>query len=157
MKTKKYPSVTLCNATCAILMVALLILQFTPFWKLDGQQISIGGYIWFPTDHEDLTAHFREVVAPDFKVDSLVLSSLIQLLLPAAGIGLFIYNRESLYMPVCAAVCGAGTLCSFLFKAAYRQGVHWYLYPVLSVILLIAAIVSVYVRYKKPEHGKKET
>ncbi len=157
MKTKKYPSVTLCNAACAILMVALLILQFTPFWELDGQQISIGGYIWFPTDHEDLTAHFREVVAPDFKVDSLVLSSLIQLLLPAAGIGLLIYNRESLYIPVCAAVCGAGTLCSFLFKAAFQQGVHWYLYPVLAVILLIAAIVSVYVRYKKPEHGRKET
>ena len=157
MKIKKYPSVALCNAVCAILMVVLLIIQFTPFWELDGQQISIGGYIWFPTDHEDLTAHFREVVAPDFKVDSLVFSSLIQLLLPAAGIGLLIYNRESLYIPVCAAVCGAGTLCSFLFKTAFQQGVQWYLYPVLAVILLIAAIVSVYVRYKKPEHGRKET
>ena len=157
MRIKKYPSVTLCNVVCVILMAVLLILQFTPFWELNGQQISIGGYIWFPTDHEDLTAHFREVVAPDFKVDSLVLSSLIQLLLPAVGIGLLIYNRESLYIPVCAAVCGAGTLCSFLFKSAYQQGVHWYLYPVLSVILLIAAIVSVYVRYKKPKHERKET
>ena len=157
MRIKKYPSVTLCNVVCVILMVALLILQFTPFWELDGQQISIGGYIWFPTSHEDLTSHFQEAINADFKVDSLVLSSLAQLLLPAAGIGLLIYNRESLYIPVCAAVCGAGTLCSFLFKTAFQQGVHWYLYPVLAVILLIAASVSVYVRYKKPEHGREET
>ena len=156
MRIKKYPSVTLCNVVCVMLMAVLLILQFSPFWELNGQQISIGGYIWFPTSHENLTAHFQEVIAPGFKVDSLVLSSLVQLLLPAVGIGLLIYNRESLYIPVCAAVCGTGTLCSFLFKTAFQQGVHWYLYPVLAVILLIAAIVSVYVRYKKPEHGRKE-
>ena len=151
MKTKKYPSVTLCNAACAILMVALLILQFTPFWELGGQQISIGGYIWFPGSHEELTAHFQEIVAPDFKVDSLVLSSLIQLLLPAAGIGLLIYNRESIFVPVCTAVCGAGTIWSFLSKAAFRLGNNWYLYLVLGIILIVAAIASVYLRYKHPE------
>jgi len=148
MKTKKYPSVTLCNATCAILMVALLILQFTPFWKLDGQQISIGGYIWFPTDHEDLTAHFREVVAPDFKVDSLVLSSLIQLLLPAAGIALLLYDKESIYIPICSAVCGIGLLWTYLSKPVFRLGSSWMIYPVLSAILLLSALIAIYVRKK---------
>lgn len=151
MRIKKYPSVTLCNVVCVILMAVLLILQFTPFWELDGQQISIGGYIWFPTSHEDLNAHFQEIVAPDFKVDSLVLSSLIQLLLPAAGIGLLIYNRESIFVPVCTAVCGAGTVWSYLSKAAFRLGNNWYLYLVLGIILMLAAVASVYLRYKHPE------
>lgn len=151
MRIKKYPSVTLCNAVCVMLMAVLLILQFTPFWELDGQQISIGGYIWFPTSHENLTAHFQEVIAPGFKVDSLVLSSLVQLLLPAAGIGLLIYNRESIFVPVCAAVCGAGTIWAFLSKAAFRLGYNWYLYLVLGIILMVAAIASVYLRYKHPE------
>ena len=151
MKTKKYPSVTLCNAICIILLAALLILQFTPFWELNGQQISIGGYIWFPTSHENLTSHFQEAINADFKVDSLVLASLIQLLLPAAGIGLLIYNRESIFVPVCTAVCGAGTVWSYLSKAAFRLGYNWYLYLVLGIILMVAAIASVYLRYKHPE------
>lgn len=149
MKIKKYPSVALCNAACAILMVALLILQFTPFWELDGQQISIGGYIWFPTDHEDLTTHFREVVAPDFKVDSLVLSSLIQLLLPAAGIALLLYDKESIYIPICSAVCGIGLLWSYLSKPVFRLGSSWMIYPVLSAILLLSALIAIYVRKKQ--------
>lgn len=151
MRIKKYPSVTLCNVVCVILMAVLLIFQFSPFWELDGQKISIGGYIWFPTSHENLTAHFQEVIAPGFKVDSLVLSSLVQLLLPAAGIGLLIYNRESIFVPVCTAVCGAGTVWSFLSKAAFRLGYNWYLYLVLGIILMVAAIASVYLRYKHPE------
>ena len=151
MRIKKYPSVTLCNVVCVMLMAVLLILQFTPFWELDGQQISIGEYIWFPTSHENLTAHFQEAIAPGFKIDSLVLSSLVQLLLPAVGIGLLIYNRESIFVPVCTAVCGAGTVWSYLSKAAFRLGNNWYLYLVLGIILMVAAIASVYLRYKHPE------
>jgi len=151
MRIKKYPSVKLCNVVCVILMAVLLILQFTPFWELDGQQISIGGYIWFPTSHEDLTSHFQEAINADFKVDSLVLSSLIQLLLPAVGIGLLIYNRESLCIPICAAVCGVGTAWSFLSKAAFRLGNNWYLYLVLGIVLMLVAVASVYLRYKHPE------
>ena len=151
MKIKKYPSLTLCNAICVILLAAVLILQFAPFSELNGQQTSIGAYIWLPSDHEDLTSHFQEVINADFKVDSLVLSSLIQLLLPAVGIGLLIYNRESLCIPICAAVCGVGTAWSFLSKAAFRLGNNWYLYLALGIILIVVAIASVYLRYKHPE------
>ena len=149
MRIKKYPSVTLCNVVYVILMAVLLILQFTPFWELDGQQISIGGYIWFPTSHEDLTAHFQEVVAPDFKVDSLVISSLIQLLLPAAGIALLLYDKESIYIPICSAVCGIGLLWSYLSKPVFRLGSNWMIYPVLSAILLLSALIAIYVRKKQ--------
>lgn len=134
----------------------LLVLQFTPFWELDGQRISIAGYIWFPAEHSDLTALFQDMVSPDFMVNSLVLSSILQTVVPAIGIVLFLYSRESVIVQVCTAVCGLVGIWSYLCKPAFQLGTHWYLYLILAVILLITAITSIFVRYKHVALERKE-
>lgn len=156
MKSKKFPSVKLCSAICALLMAILLILQFVPYWELDGQQVSIGGYIWFPSEHADLTAHFQEMVSPDFKVDSLVLSSILQMAIPVAGIIFFMHNRESIFAQICTAACGLVGLWSYLSKPAFQLGTNWYFNLILAAVLLAAAIISIFVRYKHVDLKGKE-
>lgn len=151
MKMKHYPSVTLCNVLCVILMAVILVLQFTPFWELNGQQVSIGSYIWFPLDHEDLTVHIQETVQPDFQVNSLVISALCQLILPVAGAFLLLGSREGIGVPICAAVCGAATLLGFLTEPVFRMGICWAVYPVLAVLMLAAAVISICVRRNQSE------
>lgn len=137
------------NAFCALLMAMLIVLQFVPFWELDGQSVSISGYIWFPLDHAELTAHFTEAINPDFKVDSLVLSSLLQLVVPAVGIVLFLYNRESIFVTCCTAAAGLGGIWSFLSKPAFRLGMNWQIHCAFAIALLVAALISVLARWKK--------
>lgn len=157
MKGNKLPSVVVCNAVCVLLLAVLLVLQFTPFWELDGQQISIGSYIWFPTEHSDLTGYIQEeTVNPDYRIDSLVLPSIVQLVIPAAGIFLFLYNREGIFVQICAAVSGLVGIWSFLCKPAFRLGTIWYVHLILVILLLIAGIVSLVIRKKHIDLEREE-
>ena len=51
---KKSGTVKGLNLLCAVLCAVLLALQFVPFWAEEDGQVSIGGYIWFPSDHKTL-------------------------------------------------------------------------------------------------------
>ena len=137
------------NAFCALLLAILVVLQFVPFWELNGEQVSINGYVWLPTEHAELTAHFVAAVSPEFKVDSLVLSSLLQLVVPVAGIVLFLYNRESIFVPCCTAAAGLGGIWSYLCKPAFRLGMNWQIHFAFAVLLLAVALLPIVVRLKK--------
>ena len=136
------------NAFCALLLAVLVVLQFVPFWELNGDQVSISGYIWFPLDHAELTTHFTEVITPEFKVDSLVLSSLLLLVVPAVGVVLFLYNRESTFVPCCTAATGLGGIWTYLCKPAFRLGMNWTMHFAFAILLLAAALVPIVARLR---------
>ena len=134
------------NAFCVLLLAILVVLQFVPFWELNGAQVSISGYIWFPLDHVELTAQFVETVSPEFRVDSLVLSSLLLLVVPGAGIVLFLYDRESIFVPCCTAAAGAGGVWSYLCKPAFRFGMNWSMHFAFAILLFAVAMIPIVVR-----------
>lgn len=148
MNTTQTSHIKQYNTVCAFLMVVLIVLQFVPFWELDGQRVSICGYIWLPLDYAELTAHFTEAVNPDFTVDSLVLSSLLQLVVPATGIALFLYNRESVIVPYCTAAAGLVGVWPFLSKSVFRLGMNWQIHFTFATALLVAAVITLLVRRK---------
>ena len=150
MKTKKYPSVTLCNAVCAILMVVLLILQFTPFWELEGEPTSISSYIWVPSDHADLTTHFEKVISSDYSINSMVMPAILQLVLPVAGIALFLYRKEGIWAGIISVFAGLSGFWAYLGRPAYRLG-SWQAPFAVSVLLLIAGVLTVLAFIKKNE------
>lgn len=134
------------NAFCVLLLAILVVLQFVPFWELNGEQVSIGGYVWLPTEHTELTAYFADKITPKFKVDSLVFSSLLQLVVPVVGIILFLYNRESIFVPCCTAAAGAGGVWSYLCKPAFRFGMNWQMHFGFAALLLAVALIPIVVR-----------
>ena len=54
-----------------VLLVEVLVFQFTPFWKYDGKAVSIASYLWFPDDNKDFEeaykAELSDKVIEEFK------------------------------------------------------------------------------------------
>ena len=76
---KKGILVTICNFVCAVLLIAVLVMQFQPFWTCSkckthkgvDKEVSIAEYMWIPKHHEpiadDMTDLYREYYGPDYK------------------------------------------------------------------------------------------
>lgn len=132
----------LVNGTCIILMLIMVALQFTPFWRYgDENEIttSINGYIWFPTNHKELTSYLQENVRKDFEVDQILLMPIFNLIAGFAGILLCLMKS---YLPVVRllpAACGLVGIWGFMTEPAFRLGENWMLHLLICILLLIVA------------------
>lgn len=90
-------SLKLLNRLSALLMVVMLILQFTPFWHFGesgAQTASISSYVWFPDNHTDLNAYLKTVEEGHW-VNSIVIVAVPMLLLCAIGTVLCLRASDS--------------------------------------------------------------
>ncbi len=62
------------SIVCLVLIVAALVLQFTPYWSYDGQDFSVGDMVWLPDEkvnkplHKGIEAEFKaEYTAEELK------------------------------------------------------------------------------------------
>ena len=56
---KKNSVIKILGILCALVMLAVVVLQFLPAWEMDEQSMSVAEYVWFPYDHSDFTKYFR--------------------------------------------------------------------------------------------------
>lgn len=56
---KKNVVIKILGIVCALVMLAVVALQFIPAWEMDDQSLSVAEYVWFPYDHSDFTKYFR--------------------------------------------------------------------------------------------------
>ena len=129
---------------CAALMLVLLVLQFTPYWhygEAGKAASSISSYIWFPTNHTDLTAHLQQLTGnPSFLVNNVLIPCLLMLLLSIAGTVLCILKPGSVWTSVVTAACGLSGVLGMMFKPALRLGSTWVLMLVLCLVLVTASV-----------------
>lgn len=135
------------NYLCAVLMIAVLLLQFTPFWncsdcrshKGEDKMVSIAEYLWFPEHHKpitnDMTDLYKSLYGEDivdeygkpFKFDvdhisaELVIAFVCGILAPVVGI-LFAKKALPLVIPMCGSVA---TLMIFLLSPVLQAGQNW--------------------------------
>lgn len=150
MKLESNNTLKVTNIICVVLLVILFICQFTPFWNLEGQSISIGSYIWFPTDHTDLTVYFEQQISSDYTIESMVLSSVLQLVLPVLTLFLFFRNPESKHTGILSICAGIAGICIYLLKPAYRLGL-WKVPFGICCLLLVTGILSVLLSRTHPD------
>lgn len=132
------------NIVCAVLMLGLLACQFIPFWSMDGQQISIGGYVWFPTDHEDLTAYFRQSLGnSNFSAGNVALINAIVLLAGTVGLIMCLKNSGEVWPSVFPAVCGITVIIGYAARPVLRMGKMGQLHLVLAIIMLVMAVFGI--------------
>ncbi len=111
------------NLLCAVLMAVLLALQFVPFWTVEDTQVSIGGYVWFPSDHKDLESQFSAQFE-DYTINDTIVMPILILVLAAVGIVLSIVKVNS---PLCAllpAACCGRTIWQPISHAGSRPCTH---------------------------------
>ena len=127
MKTGSMKLTKIMNIACAVLALVLLVMQFTPFWYMGGETepVSIGGYVWFPSDHGEVTSYLQEQVSSDFKVIDVIAMPILVLLLGAATIVLCVWKMSSPLVSLLPMACGLAGVWGFLAKAAFRLGATW--------------------------------
>lgn len=144
MKSKATSPLNLCNICCAVLALLLLILQFTPFWTPGegAAPVSIGGFVWFPTEHAEMNSYIQQAADPDFQINDIVFPAVLMLLLSAVSMVLGVLKRDELWVSIFPIACGAAGLWGFLSQPALRLGSTWVLQLVLCIAMLALGILG---------------
>ncbi|MGN0803667.1 MAG: hypothetical protein ACI4MF_13830 [Candidatus Faecivicinus sp.] len=151
MKAKFIP---MCSILCAIIMLALLVLQFVPFWhygEAGEESASMNGYIWFPMDYGDLESYFAETTGKPFDVNSILAMPILHLVLGAAGIVLCVLKRDQVWVSLFPVAVGGVGVWGFLSKPVYRLGSTWQLQLALCVVMLAIGLISLVLQLSKKD------
>ena len=135
-----------CNIIAAILMVILLIFQFTPFWEYGEnpvESVSIQEYIWFPTDHEGLNKHFEAETGTTYTVNSILIPFLPLLFTGVLGIFFCLAKSMHTWVAICPIITGGLGAAGFLTKEVMRLGSSWHVQMIICVALLVVGIISI--------------
>ena len=129
------------NLLCAVLCAVLLALQFVPFWAEEDGQVSIGGYIWFPSDHKTLDSQLSAEIE-GYAIGDVVPLAVLLLVLSAVGIVLCILRMNNALSALVPLVCGLIGTFGYLLQPAYRMGAGWQLHCLVCVAMAALAAVT---------------
>ena len=139
------------NYVCAGLTLILLVLQFTPFWNYNGQTASINGYVWLNPQDTEIAGWFTSQLGATVNVNSVVITSVLVLLLGAAGVVLCIMKSDIGLMALLPAAAGLSGIYAFALKPVFRLGSTWIIQLVLCIAILAVAIFTVVNSLKKEQ------
>ena len=138
---------------CAVLMLAVLVLQFTPYWHIgegeEQQNVSIGAYVWFPTDHKEVDTYMKEQVSSDFNISGVVGVHSLVLVLSAAGLVLCLIKPAMPVSPVLVMGSSVSGLVGCLGMKAFQLGSTWAVLLILFIAALVMGGLTLYWRIKR--------
>lgn len=138
---------------CAVLMLAVLVLQFTPYWHIgegeEQQDVSIGAYVWFPTDHKEVDTYMKEQVSSDFNISGVVGVHTLVLVLSAAGLVLCLIKPTMPVSPVLVMGSSVSGLVGCLGMKAFQLGSTWAVLLILFIAALVMGGLTLYWRIKR--------
>ena len=143
MQTKKDKLDVIIRWSSIVLMLVIIVLQFLPFWNIDGKSISVASYVWWPEKNAELTTFMRtELGNPQFDVRNILNQAFFQLV--SAGFGIFWYltKKDSPMIAVVPFICAILGITAYLFNPPYRYGGNWILQLVINVVLLALAVIK---------------
>lgn len=136
---------SICNLISVILLIVLLVFQFTPFWSYGENgdlTASIQGYIWFPSDHSALEKYFEAETSADHTINAVLAMPILLLLVGAVGIVVGLLKADQVWVGTFPTVCGAVGLWGYLTKPVFQLGGNWHLQLILCLALLAMGIVT---------------
>lgn len=136
---------------CAALLLILLVMQFTPFWSIDSGSVSIGGYIWFPSDHTDLTSHLQDTLGADFTINNILAPCLLMLVLSAVGAVMSVIKAATVIPSLLSAACGVSGFIGFLTTPALRLGTMWWFQLILCVAQIACGVYALYLATQRSQ------
>ncbi len=130
-----------CMVVSAILMVILLVLQFTPFWHYGeaGESCSISGYVWFPSDQKALES-WLGTQAENHDLNSFVGMPILILLLSAVGAVICMIKPDAGAAPLLPAACGLAGIIGYLTTPALKLGAGWAWHLLICIALLALGV-----------------
>jgi len=138
--TMKAKTVQYCNILCAFLMLALVICQFLPFWSANGDAASLQEYTWWPERHTALTDWFKTNISSDFRVNDIVMPTLLMLIFGCLGSVMCLIKSKSCLPVLPALICGISGIWGYLAKPAYQLGSLWFVHLMLAIAIVLICI-----------------
>lgn len=129
-----------CNRLGALLMGLMLLCQFMPFWSPENsEEVSINGYVWFPSYHEELKEYLLAQDAEHY-INHVVWPTIGLMLLCAAGVVFCLWKSDS--VGVCLLPTAGGILGTWFYLATpvMRLGEFWWIHLLLCILMLLAGI-----------------
>ena len=140
------------NVLCAVLMAVLLALQFVPFFTEGDGQVSIGSYVWFPSDHKALDSQIAAQIE-GYRIEDMIVMPILILVLCAAGIVLCIARMSCATSALLPAACGLIGTIGYLTQPVMRMGSGWQLHALVSAAMLAVAAVTLATGMRRMARG----
>ena len=136
MKTK-ITGVQISSWICALLILAMIVLLFTPYWQYTTKEknpdtgkreevtktISISDYVWFPRDHKDLAKDYEKTTDLEMSVNDEVTMPIVLLLLGAIGCIYGAINAKTFVAPLATLLLGAYSGMCYASSAFLKMGI----------------------------------
>lgn len=148
MKKIKVTKTMLLNYLLAVLMLLMIILQFTPFWHYNGESSSISRYIWLDTSNTQLSSWLGSQIGKQVKVDDILAVPVLLLVVGAVGTVFCVVQASNPFMAIFPAVCGALGILGYLINPVFRLGSNWILHFVLFIVMLLVAAFAIVFDYR---------
>lgn len=142
------------NRLCALVMAAMLVCQFTPYWHFgegNAQSVSISSYVWFPDNCTALNAYLK-TVEEGHMVNNIVMIAVPVLLLCAIGTVLCLLRSDSLLTLLFPVVAGLVGVIGYPLTASLRAG-SWGLHVVLCAAMLAMGLYGMMASRKDAAKG----
>lgn len=143
----------ICLFLSALVLAAILVCQFTPYWTYPTEEgeasASISNYIWFPTENKAVDSYITGNVSAGYHINQLVVPVILVLLLSAAGLVLCLFKHTNAWTALLPLGCGLAGLYGFLCQEAFKLGTAWSLHVLLYAAAAILGALALYFAHRK--------
>ena len=127
----------------AVVILALLVMQFLPFWTTEKETVSINDYLWLPNEHKSVTKLFKaELDDKKFDPIKIVLWPVLTLVLGVAGIILCFIKKDTLLPYLMTILCGLAGMLTYLTNPVYQWGANWIVHLIVAIVVLVAGVAG---------------
>ncbi len=142
MKNAKKIAGILCIVV-AVLMLAMLVMQFMPFWSAEEDTASINGYVWLPKSHKDLTNYFKDFfkneIGIKYSMNYFYLMPVIVLVCCVLGLALCATKRGGLVSFILPLIGGIYGARDYLMNVLFQMGQNWQIHLALCIAMAVVA------------------
>lgn len=141
MKTVSLVS-RICCFVCVALMLAMIILQFVPYWTVGEETVSMEEMIWTCKHHKEITNYWKKNVMKDFTMNSLVGFPIFSLLTGVAGIA-FCLIRSKKWSSAIFPLASGYFMIRAMEHPVQQTGAHYGLLQILGIVTVVVALVCI--------------
>lgn len=131
----------ICCFLCVALMLALILIQFVPYWTLEEESVSMAELIWFPKEHSDFTKYFKKEIVKDFKMNGLVPMPILSMAAAGIGIVVCLFKNKSWGSALLPLISGGAMAYALMNHPVQKIGIHCNTFLILSIVTVVVAAV----------------
>lgn len=141
-KLKQNPAIWV-YVICAVLLLALVVTQFLPFWTAEEDTSSISGLLWLANSHKGVNTMAVKSIGGALTLTNFAWTPALVLVLSVLGIVLCALRfKVSILVAIVALLSGLIGMYQYLAVPIFQAGANWMLHLVISIAVVIGALGS---------------